>query len=91
MAMRASPLSAGPAERGSGLGLGVGVSVSARASARARVRAKVRVMRLQSACAAVHAVQPQHAEADTARRHGVEAVGLPRQRLGVGLGVGVRV
>jgi len=71
--------------------LGVGVRVSARASARARVRAKVRVMRLQSACAAVHAVQPQHAEADTARRHGVEAVGLPRQRLGVGLGVEVRV
>ena len=71
--------------------MGVGVRVSARASARARVRAKVRVMRLQSACAAVHAVQPQHAEADTARRHGVEAVGLPRQRLGVGLGVGVRV
>ena len=71
--------------------MGVGVRVSARASARARLRAKVRAMRLQSACAAVHAVQPQHAESDTAGGHGVEAVGLPRQRLGVGLGVGVRV
>ena len=43
-------------------------------------------MRLQSACAAVHAVQPQHAEADTARGDGVEAVGLPRQLLDGALG-----